>query len=292
MRQANPSLPGYAVEAIHVRVPGRARFRVYGLKAAPELKTALEDALARDEDIIQASASIHTGKILVRFKDKITHQAIENQIRSLLGFSPSQAPGPKSSSSSQGDPGNPERLDLQAYAAIEDWHRRSVLRTLEIFDVERAAGLTGDAAAEKLREYGKNVLPQRRARSGLAVFADQFKSLPVGLLAAAAGLSLGIGAILDAAVIMGVLGVNSVIGYATERQSDKTIQALQKPAIHYKVLAAGRNDPAKAFAYTASKMRPMDAVCVGVFTKDDPQMLEEDIGLFLDGLRAVGQYSG
>ena len=71
-----------------------------------------------------------------------------------------------------------------------------------------------------------------------------------------------------------------------------TIQMLQKPVIHYKVLAAGRNDPAEAFAYTAGKMRPMDAVCVGIFTKDDPHMLEKDVGLFLGSLRAVGQYSG
>lgn len=57
------------------------------------------------------------------------------------------------------------------------------------------------------------------------------------------------------------------------------IQTLKKPAIHYKVLAAGRNDPAEAFAFTASKMRENDAVCVGVFTKDAPGMLREDVEL-------------
>ncbi len=67
------------------------------------------------------------------------------------------------------------------------------------------------------------------------------------------------------------------------------IQRLSLPAIHYKVLAAGRNDPAQAFAYAARHMRPNDAVCVGIYTKDNPNMLAEDLELFLKGLRAAGQ---
>ena len=55
------------------------------------------------------------------------------------------------------------------------------------------------------------------------------------------------------------------------------IQRLSKPVIHYKVLAAGRNDPQAALAFTAGRMRPNDAVCVGVFTKDNPDMLAQDV---------------
>ena len=57
------------------------------------------------------------------------------------------------------------------------------------------------------------------------------------------------------------------------------IQTLSKPAIHYKILAAGRNDPAEAFAFAAKSMRPGDAVCVGVYTEHDPDMLRADVGL-------------
>ncbi len=60
------------------------------------------------------------------------------------------------------------------------------------------------------------------------------------------------------------------------------IAGLPKPVIHYKVLAAGRNDPAEAFDFVAKHIRPGDAVCVGVFTRDKRDMLEEDIRLFLD----------
>ena len=67
------------------------------------------------------------------------------------------------------------------------------------------------------------------------------------------------------------------------------IQRLRRPAIHYKILAAGRTPPVEAFAYAARHMRPSDAVCVGIYTKDNPDMLAESVRLLLDSLRAVGQ---
>ena len=54
----------------------------------------------------------------------------------------------------------------------------------------------------------------------------------------------------------------------------KVIDTLQKPVIHYKVMAAGRNDPKKAFAFTAEHMKPGDAVCFGVYTKDNPNIFK------------------
>jgi hypothetical protein len=59
-----------------------------------------------------------------------------------------------------------------------------------------------------------------------------------------------------------------------------TINGLSKPVIHYKVMAAGRNDPKEAFAYVARHMRGDDGVCVGIFAKDMPDMLAEDVRLF------------
>lgn len=66
----------------------------------------------------------------------------------------------------------------------------------------------------------------------------------------------------------------------------EVIQQLPAPAIHYKVLAAGRNDPEDAFAYVADAYRPGDAVCMGVFTKEDPEMIQKDIDLLESALQA------
>ena len=55
---------------------------------------------------------------------------------------------------------------------------------------------------------------------------------------------------------------------------------LKAPAIHYKIFAAGRNDPAEAFAFAHHHLRTQDAVCVGIYPKDNPDMLQEDLRLF------------
>ena len=79
--------------------------------------------------------------------------------------------------------------------------------------------------------------------------------------------------------------------YAPEDRQARvaTLATLSKPAIHYKILAAGRLGPQEAFAYAADHMRPCDAVCVGIYTQDDRRMLATDIELLLQGLGRVGQ---
>jgi hypothetical protein len=67
------------------------------------------------------------------------------------------------------------------------------------------------------------------------------------------------------------------------------IQTLSKPAIHYKVMGAGRNEPREALAFVAEHLRPQDAVCIGVYPGDRPDMLEEDLALLEEGLREQGK---
>ncbi len=64
------------------------------------------------------------------------------------------------------------------------------------------------------------------------------------------------------------------------------IPQLSRPAVHYKILAAGRNDPKKAFRFAASKMRSHDVVCVGIYPKDKPEQLHEDVHLLEESLQA------
>ncbi len=79
-------------------------------------------------------------------------------------------------------------------------------------------------------------------------------------------------------------------GWPEDRRAmTELIQTVTRPVIHYKVMAAGRNDPAEAFEYVARSMRPGDAVCVGIYTKDKPDMLREDVELLEQALAARGQ---
>jgi Ca2+-transporting ATPase len=79
----------------------------------------------------------------------------------------------------------------------------------------------------KRQQYGLNLLPEAPPRSGIGIFIDQFKSVPVALLGLAATLSVVTGGLADALVILGVVGINAAIGYATESQSERIIHALK-----------------------------------------------------------------
>lgn len=59
----------------------------------------------------------------------------------------------------------------------------------------------------------------------------------------------------------------------------ETVQGLRTPVIGYKIMAAGRNDPEEAFAYAFSRLRPTDAVCVGVFPKHRPHEIRQNAEL-------------
>jgi hypothetical protein len=52
-------------------------------------------------------------------------------------------------------------------------------------------------------------------------------------------------------------------------------------------MAAGRNDPQAAFAFAASHLRANDAVCVGIYQKDNPGILRQDVQLLEESLAAV-----
>lgn len=62
------------------------------------------------------------------------------------------------------------------------------------------------------------------------------------------------------------------------------IATLSRPAIHYKVLAAGRKAPEEAFEFVAKHLRPQDAVCVGVYDEDNPDMLRHDVECFTNAV--------
>jgi len=87
-------------------------------------------------------------------------------------------------------------------------------------------GLSQATAQARLQRYGPNLPPEATPRSSLSMLLEQFTSLPVALLGAAAGISLLTGGVADALVIAGVVALNAAIGYVTESQTEQTIHAL------------------------------------------------------------------
>jgi Ca2+-transporting ATPase len=229
------------IEAIHTAVAGRTRFRVPGLYRSEALKRLLEGRLSRIKAITRVSASPLTGTLLVCYNTGNTPESIADLVAGIVaehGHKPSYDP--------PGKDGSPEAGSLAAltdlfpavnplkglFAAAADqpgepWHLWEAEAVASRFHTSPEKGLTVRQVAENLETYGPNLLPESEPRSGWEIFADQLKSLPVALLAAAAGLSVVTGGLVDAVLIMGVVVLNAAIGYKTESESERVIRSLQ-----------------------------------------------------------------
>jgi len=52
----------------------------------------------------------------------------------------------------------------------------------------------------------------------------------------------------------------------------KALQQIDKPCIGYKIMAAGRRDPRESLKFAFDNIKDTDAVCVGMYTGDNPNM--------------------
>ena len=217
------------VSIIHCKVPGRTRFKIIGLQQAPRIKAFLEQTLAAQPHVETVKASVITGSLLITYNSNNTPHRIAGNIKAALaqweqGARPIertvyQAPWPSSNLS------HPDMKEMPL--SIDHWHRLERDAILRLLEVHRAKGLSMEDWQARLRQYGPNRLPQSESRSRWEMLIGQLNALPVYLLAAAAGISLMSGGFFEAAVILGVVAANAVIGFATESGAEKTIQALK-----------------------------------------------------------------
>lgn len=70
------------------------------------------------------------------------------------------------------------------------------------------------------------------------------------------------------------------------RRMVAVIQTISKPVVHYKIFAGGNRSVGGAFRFLSHVMRQNDVVCVGMFLKDNPGMIEENIALFETYIRS------
>ncbi len=110
------------------------------------------------------------------------------------------------------------------------WHTLEPREALLRLRVDGECGLTEEEAAKRLAETGPNELRERGVRSPLAILLDQFASVMVVVLLAAAAVSLAIGEARDAAVILAIVVLNALLGFRQEYRAEKAMAALKKLA--------------------------------------------------------------
>jgi Ca2+-transporting ATPase len=99
---------------------------------------------------------------------------------------------------------------------------------LRDFDVEPTKGLSTSEVRTRLKKYGPNRLKEAKGKSALIVLLNQFKSLIVLLLAAAALVSIAFGDFIEGMAIIVVIFINAAIGFVMEIRAVRSMEALRR----------------------------------------------------------------
>ena len=109
-------------------------------------------------------------------------------------------------------------------------------------------GLTEEQAACLLEKYGKNKLREKKKKTILTRFFEQFKDIMILILIAAAAVSFVIACIeqnpkefFEPALILLIVILNAVMGVVQESKAEKSLEALQNlSAPHARVIRGGK----------------------------------------------------
>ncbi|MFW6180531.1 MAG: HAD-IC family P-type ATPase [Spirochaetota bacterium] len=94
--------------------------------------------------------------------------------------------------------------------------------------VDPVAGLTARQVRRNRERHGRNRVRRAARRSAWGILADQFKSLIMLLLGGASALSFAFSQWVDGTAIAVAMLINAVIGFVTELQAVRSMEALQK----------------------------------------------------------------
>ncbi len=108
-----------------------------------------------------------------------------------------------------------------------EWHSMEKEKLLESLKATEK-GLSNKEAERRLQEFGPNELIERKGTSPLKIFLGQFRDIFVIMLLIAIGISVGIGEFVDAATIVVIVVLNSVVGFVQEYRSEKAMEAMKK----------------------------------------------------------------
>ncbi len=215
--------PTPLVQTLHNCVKGRVRYKVRGLRHSTHLQRYLEFRLASRSGIERIRASSCTGNILILFTEEHNLKAIALLVTTIVKEYRKQ-PQKAIALMKQWSVSNSQPAQL---LPLRSWHLQETEVVLAELGTSKESGLSLERVEHNLQKYGANVLSESQPRSGLSIFIDYFKSVPVALLTLAAALSIVTGGIIDAGVIMGVVVINAMLGYATESQSERIIHSLK-----------------------------------------------------------------
>lgn len=135
------------------------------------------------------------------------------------------------------------------------WHAMDAEEALANLD-SRRAGLDQEEARQRTTRFGPNSLPPPPPPSPLFRLLAQFNSALIYFLLAAAAAALMLGHLVDAAVVLFVVLINALVGFAHEGKAERALGAIRDLiAPHAMVLRDGARQ-----SVAASDVVPGDVV--------------------------------
>ena len=105
-------------------------------------------------------------------------------------------------------------------------HARPAADVVRALGSDADRGLTSEAAALALLTHGPNRIDQAPPRASWRRFLDQFRSLVIWILIAAAGISFAVSELADALAIVAIVLLNALLGFVQEERAARALEAL------------------------------------------------------------------
>jgi Ca2+-transporting ATPase len=111
------------------------------------------------------------------------------------------------------------------------WHELSAIEAIQQLGADPDGGLTPTEAKKRLDEQGPNELVERGAKGPWRILWEQLTAAMMIVLVVAAVVSLAVGDLKDAIVIIIIVALNALLGLSQEYRAEKAIAALKKLAV-------------------------------------------------------------
>ncbi len=128
-----------------------------------------------------------------------------------------------------------------------DWHSQNANRVIETLETNPNTGLSTDEVLKRQQNYGKNQLNQKKSKTVLQRFFEQFKDVMIIILLIAAAISFVVACVegnpkefFEPLLILLIVVINALMGVIQESKAEKALEALKNmSAPHSRVLRDG-----------------------------------------------------
>jgi magnesium-transporting ATPase (P-type) len=117
--------------------------------------------------------------------------------------------------------------NLEPEGGVTAWHALAAAEVVQRLNSNTRSGLDPAEVSRRLQKYGPNRLPEGKKQGPFMRFLLQFNNILVYVLVGAGFVKLMVGLWLDAAIILGVVVINGLLGFLQEGKAEKALNSIR-----------------------------------------------------------------